>query len=91
MDYLLRKVLMRVLVLSALHLMITTLQSFYWKREQTTVLEGMLTAMYQSGAPASLWGEGENHLIFTLNNIPSQKLRLKVTLITGHVEMCLQG
>ena len=47
------------------------------EREQRTVLEGMLTAMYQSGAPASLWGECENHLIFTLNHIPSQKVEIE--------------
>ena len=44
------------------------------EREQRTILEGVATAMYQSGAPARFWGECEKHLVFTLNNIPSQEV-----------------
>ena len=42
------------------------------ERDQRTILEGTATAMYHAGAPASFWAECEKHLIFTLNNIPSQ-------------------
>lgn len=44
------------------------------ERDQLTVLEGVAAAMFQSCAPARFWAECEKHLIFTLNNIPSQKV-----------------
>ena len=41
-------------------------------REQRTILEGTATLLIESGAPADFWGEAEQHLVFTMNNIATQ-------------------
>jgi hypothetical protein len=46
------------------------------ERGQRTILEGTATALLEAGAPASFWGEAEDHLVFTLNNIPSREVKV---------------
>jgi len=41
------------------------------ERARRTVFEGTCTSLIRSGAPSNMWGEAENHKIFTMNVIPS--------------------
>jgi hypothetical protein len=41
------------------------------ERARRTIFEGVCTALIRSGAPASFWGEAENHKIFTINVLPT--------------------
>ena len=41
------------------------------ERARRTIFEGVCTALIRSGAPASFWGEAENHKVFTINVLPT--------------------
>jgi len=45
-------------------------QSAIIDRECRTLLEGVNTALDQSGAPPNFWGEAADHFIFTRNTLP---------------------
>ena len=52
-------------------------QSAFIDRECRTLLEGVQTAMIQSGAPVSFWSEAAKHFAFTRNNVPRHKKSVK--------------
>ena len=49
-------------------------QSAKIDRECRTLLEGVNTALDQSGAPPNFWGEAADHFIFTRNMIPRKQV-----------------
>lgn len=50
-------------------------QSAIVDRECRTLLEGVSTALDQSGAPPNFWGEAADHFIFTRNILPRVEVR----------------
>ena len=49
-------------------------QSCHIDRECRTLLEATATALIQSGAPPSFWGEAAAHYTFTRNNTPRHEV-----------------
>ena len=49
-------------------------QSCHIDRECRTLLEATATALVQSGAPPSFWGEAAAHYTFTRNNTPRHEV-----------------
>ena len=49
-------------------------QSCHIDRECRTLLEATATALIQSGAPSSFWGEAAAHYTFTRNNTPMHEI-----------------
>ena len=45
-------------------------QNSFIDRECRSLLEGVSTSLFQSGAPSSFWGEAAAHYTFTRNKIP---------------------
>lgn len=41
------------------------------ERARRTIFEGVCTALLRAGAPASFWGEAENHKIYSMNVLPT--------------------